>query len=423
MGRPVDHLPGGLVTNRPPALEDLVGIEHSKLGFFQELRQKIEELETAHKNSEEQRREIAAILDGITDVMMVLSENLRIISVNHVFRDIFDEPHPEGKHCYELFRNEKHPCPECPAFRSLATNTVCRNTAIFKLKGRNLQFDMVASPLKSPEWSEHRVLIFKRDVTLEKEYQAKYYQVEKMAAVGMLAAGVAHEVNNPLAAILGFAEGLRRRMPRIQDHVPEDLAEDVQEYTDIILKECHRCQKIIQTLLTFSRPMSAAFSPLPLNQLVTDTLRLVDHHLRNRQGVKIQLHLADNLPLVYGDESQLKQVVLNLLVNALDAIQGEGLIMIRTSSAAGEQVCLCVEDTGCGIPPENLDKMFEPFFTTKPVGKGIGIGLASCYNIVQEHSGEISVTSELGKGSRFTVCLPLNPDEGPRERTLLGTRR
>ncbi|SDB13930.1 hypothetical protein SAMN05660653_00691 [Desulfonatronum thiosulfatophilum] len=400
---------------RPTDLKDLIGIEHSKLGFFQELRQKIEELKDSHKRSEEQRREIAAILDGITDVMMVLSENLRIISVNHVFRKLFDDPRPEGKFCYELFRHQDHPCPECPAFRSLATNSVCRNTAIFKLKGRNRQFEMVASPLKNPEWPEHRVLIFKRDVTLEKEYQAKYYQVEKMATMGMLAAGVAHEVNNPMAAIHGFAEGLQRRLPKIEASVAPELAQDFREYTDIILKECRRCQQIIQTLLTFSRPFSAAFSPLVLNQVVTDTLRLVDHHLRKRDGLKIHLKLADELPLVYGDESQLKQVILNLLVNALDAIQGAGTILIQTFAADAQRICLCVEDSGCGIPPENLDKMFEPFFTTKPVGKGIGIGLASCYNIVQEHGGEITVTSEVGKGSRFSVCLPLNSEEGARE--------
>lgn len=403
---------------QPTDLEDLIGIEHSKLGFFQELRQKIEELKESNKRSEEQRREIAAILDGITDVMMVLSENLRIISVNHVFRKLFDDPRPEGKFCYELFRHQQHPCPECPAFRSLATNSVCRDTAIFKLKGRNLQFDMVASPLKNPGWTEHRVLIFKRDVTLEKEYQAKYYQVEKMATMGMLAAGVAHEVNNPMAAIHGFAEGLQRRLPKIEGVVSPELAQDFRDYTDIILKECHRCQKIIQTLLTFSRPVSSAFSPLALNQVVTDTLRLVDHHLRKRDGLKIHLKLEDELPLIYGDESQLKQVILNLLVNALDAIEGGGTISIQTNAINGNEICLCIEDTGCGIPLENLDKMFEPFFTTKPVGRGIGIGLASCYNIVQDHGGEITVTSELGKGSRFTVCLPLNANEGLREREL-----
>ncbi len=408
---------------QPPDLKDLIGIEHSKLGFFQELRQKIEELKESHKRSEEQRREIAAILDGITDVMMVLSENLRIISVNHVFRRFFDDPQPEGKFCYELFRHQSHPCPECPAFRSLATNSVCRDTAIFKLKGRNLQFEMVASPLKNPEWSEHRVLIFKRDVTLEKEYQAKYYQVEKMATMGMLAAGVAHEVNNPMAAIHGFAEGLQRRLPKIEGVVAPELAQDFREYTDIILKECHRCQKIIQTLLTFSRPVSSAFSPLALNQVVTDTLRLVDHHLRKRDGLKIQLNLADELPLVYGDESQLKQVILNLLVNAVDAIQDRGTILIQTLAVETNEIFLCIEDTGCGIPPENMDKMFEPFFTTKPVGKGIGIGLASCYTIVQEHGGVITVTSEQGQGSRFTVCLPLNANEGACERELRCPRR
>lgn len=390
----------------PTDLKDLIGIEHSKLGFFQELRQKVEELKESNKRSEEQRREIAAILDGITDVMMVLSERLQIISVNNVFRELFDDPHPEGKFCYELFRNEDHPCPECPAFRSLSTNTVCRDTAIFRFRGRNRHFEMVASPLKNPEWPEQRVLIFKRDVTLEKEYQAKYYQVEKMATIGMLAAGVAHEVNNPMAAIYGFAEGLRRRLPRIEGQVPQSLLQDFKEYTEIILKECHRCQGIIQTLLSFSRLNSAPFSALDINKVITDTLRLVDHHLRQRQGLSIQLQLDERLPLIFGDESQLKQVVLNLLVNALDAIQGRGIITICTFHS-NNMVCLSVEDTGCGIAPEHLDKLFEPFFTTKGVGKGIGIGLSTCYNIVQEHGGEISVSSELGKGSTFSVYLPL----------------
>lgn len=394
---------------KAPDLNDLVGIEHSKLGFFQELRQKVEELKEANKKSEERRREIAAILDGITDIMMVLSENLRIISVNHVFHEFFDEPRPEGKFCYRLFRGENHPCPECPAFRSMATDSVCRDTAIFKLGGRNLQFEMVASPLKNKEWEENRVLIFKRDVTLEKEYQAKYYQVEKMATIGMLAAGVAHEVNNPMAAINGFAEGLRRRLPRIEKAVDPELAQDFREYTDIILKECQRCQKIIQTLLTFSRPKHFSFSPINLNRVVKETLRLVDHNLRKRRGLKVKLDLQDKLPLINADESQLKQVILNLLVNAKDAIQDKGLITIRTSDHAHEhEVCLCVEDDGCGIALDKMDKLFEPFFTTKPVGRGIGIGLASCYNIVESHGGEISVTSEPGKGSRFTVCLPLN---------------
>jgi two-component system NtrC family sensor kinase len=393
-------------TKPATTLEDLIGIEHSKLGFFQELRAKVGELQKSNKESEDQRREISAILDGITDVMMVLSEDLRIISVNRVFSDLFPEERPVGKYCYEIFRHESHPCPECPAFRSLSTNTVCRETAIFKIGGRNMQFEMVASPLKNPEWPKHRVLIFKRDVTLEKEYQAKFYLAEKMATIGLLAAGVAHEVNNPLAAVAGFAEGIKRRLHRLDGQLEPEMAGDLAEYTETILKECRRCHDIVKTLLTFSRPVSGDFIPLSVNRVASETIRLIQHHMKKRPGLTLELDLDQRLPLIRGDEPQLKQVMLNLLTNALDAIADAGVIRIRTYARKGRGVFLEVRDTGCGIPPENMDKLFEPFFTTKPVGRGIGIGLANCYNIVKEHGGQIRVESEPGKGSTFGVQLP-----------------
>ncbi|MFW5489458.1 MAG: two-component system sensor histidine kinase NtrB [Desulfovibrio sp.] len=393
-------------------LEDLVGIEHSKLNFFQELQQSIKQLRATNRESENQRREIAAILDGITDVMMVLSEDLRIISVNRVFEDIFPGINPIGKTCYSIFRHTGKPCPECPAFRSLNTNSVCRETAIFRISGRNRQFDMVASPLKNPEWKEHRVLIFKRDVTLEKEYQAKFYQAEKMATIGVLAAGVAHEINNPLAAVSGFAEGIQRRLAKLPDTISTELSDDLIEYTDTILKECNRCQEIVQTLLTFSRPISAEFTHVGLNNVVRDTLKLLHHQLRKRNAVNLKVGLDPELPLIQGDEAQLKQVTLNLLTNALDAVGEEGTISVRTACRKDGYVGLSVCDTGCGIPQENLDMLFEPFFTTKPVGKGIGIGLSTCFNIVRDHGGEIFVQhSEPGEGSNFTVKLPIQTED------------
>lgn len=393
------------------SLEDLVGIEHVKLGFFQDLRQKIEELKKSNKQSEERRREIGAILDGITDLMMVLSEDMRILSVNHVFYETFPEvQEPEGEYCYRIFRNEDQPCPECPAFKSLSTEQVWRETAIFRICGRNRHFEMVASPLKNPEWPQHRVLIFKRDVTMEKEYQAKYYQAEKMATIGVLAAGVAHEVNNPLAAVAGFAQGIHRRLPVMEAHLPGEITEDLREYLDIILKECRRCQDIVQTLLRFSRPRAAVFAPTCLNQVVRDTLLLLQHLFKRREGLNIEISLAESLPLIQADAPQLKQVVLNLLTNALDAIEEAGTISIRTAAHDNEGVVLEVRDSGCGIPQEHLDKLFEPFFTTKPVGQGIGIGLATCYSIVEGHHGTIQVSSSPENGSTFVVILPADPN-------------
>lgn len=134
------------------SLHDLIGIEHHKLNFFQELQQNIEELKAINRESEDQRCEIAAILDGITDVMMVLSENMEIISVNRIFERLFPGINPIGKKCYSLFRDIGHPCPECPAFKSLSTNSVCKDTAIFRIDGKNMQFDMVASLLEIPKF-------------------------------------------------------------------------------------------------------------------------------------------------------------------------------------------------------------------------------------------------------------------------------
>ncbi len=404
------------LTEQPrTTLDDLIGIDHTKLGFFEELQHKIVELEQTNQETEDRRREIAAILDGISDLMMVLTEDLEIISVNQVFRETFpDFKEPEGHYCYNVFRNEYKPCPECPAFRSLSTNTVCKETAIFKLCGQNRQYEMVASPLKNPDWPQHRVLIFKRDVTMEKVYQAKYYQAEKMATLGVLATGIAHEVNNPLAAISGYAQGLQRRLGHLEEHVDPKAVEDFREYTETIVSECRRCRDIVRSLLTFGHP-SSNFAPMHVNQLVAETLKLLEHHLKRQPDIIIDPSLNRDLPCTYGDAPQLKQVLLNLLTNAVDAVsaedpdRGPGVIRVRTYAPGEDLVRLTVSDNGMGIPPENLDKLFEPFFTTKPVGKGVGIGLSTCYNIVREHKGEITVESQLGAGSTFTVTLPVNP--------------
>ena len=386
-------------------LEDIIGIEHSKLGFFQEVQHKVAELKQSNEELEHKQREIQAILDGISDIMLVLSADMRILSVNQVFFDHFNEPDPVGKYCYDVFRDNHTACRGCPARESMRTGEVCKETAIFKVDGQNRQYDMLASPLQDISGQEGRVLLFKRDVTLEKEYQAQFYQAEKMATIGMLAAGVAHEVNNPLAGIQGFAQGLLRRLPRIQDSLDAELANDFKEYTETIIQECNRCQEIVRTLLTFSRPRESAFCSLSMNALIRDTLKVLQHRIKRHQGLVLQENLEQDLPLVCGDEPHLKQVILNLLTNALDAIGKEGVITVHTNSSP-THVSLCIEDTGEGIAEDHLDKLFEPFFTTKPVGQGTGIGLSTCYTIVHNHGGEISVNSAPGQGSRFCVILP-----------------
>jgi len=393
-------------------LEDLIGIEYAKLGFFREVQEKIAELQASNLELTHKKRHIEAILNGITDVMVVLSSDLRIGSVNQVFKDVYKDSQPRGKYCYQIFRQQQHRCSSCPAMTALETNEICRQTVIYPLAGINRHFEITASPLRKPDGEPCRILLLKRDVTLEKEYQAKFYQAEKMATVGLLAAGVAHEINNPLTAIFGFAEGLKRRLPKLEGRLDGSDVQDFQEYVTTILKECQRCQGIVQSLLTFSRKPSPDYSSIDLNKLVDDTLVLLRNKLKQYPDRMIHLEFDKALPTIRGDASQLKQVVLNLLLNALDAVRFGGEITLRTINQNRDWVNLAVKDTGCGIAADHQSKLFEPFFTTKPVGQGIGMGLSICYNIIQQHGGEINVCSQQGLGSTFMVRLPREKQDG-----------
>ncbi len=391
-----------------PKIEDLIGLGHSKLGFFKEVQEKMAELRKSNRALEHQRQHVQAILDGITDIVAVISPDYRIRSVNHSFFDIYAHSEPENQPCYQIFRNRSEPCEKCILRKALANNRVCRSNIIIPMSGRNRHFSLTASPLRNHHGRPTDILVVKRDVTLEKEFQAKYYHAEKMATIGLLAAGVAHEINNPLTSIRGFAEGLQRRMALLSELVSDDdLKNDFEEYIAIILNECQRCSGIVRSLLTFSPRKTTEFSPICLNPLIRNVLRILHHKLKHYPKDLIGLDLDDRLPFIQGSTAELEQVILNLVLNALDAIEADGRIDIRTRLSTDGRAILVVADDGCGIPPENRQKLFDPFFTTKPVGSGIGIGLSTCYHIIQSHKGEIDVQSTVGKGSRFTVTLPI----------------
>ncbi len=391
-----------------PSIEDLIGIEYIKLGYYKELQDKIAELEAINAQLEVKQQHIQSILEGITDVMAIISLDLRITSVNRFYFEIFEDKNPIGKFCYKVFRQREDICPDCPIFTAIQVNQVQRQVAMIPIAGKIHHFEITASPLRNSAGYPYSILLLKRDVTLEKEYQAKFYQAEKMSTIGMLAAGIAHEINNPLTAISGFAQGLKRRLTSMKKDLDKTLSKEFEEYLTIILKECKRCKEIVQNLLDLGRPKQQKFSPLDLNQIIIDTIQLIRSQARKKRQNFIILKLSKLSPLIYGDLSQLKQVFLNLLLNSIDAIENKGTITITTSIKENRWVEVSIIDTGKGIDPDHMDKLFEPFFTTKPPGKGTGIGLSTCYNIVKNHGGEISVVSELGKGSTFTVRLPIN---------------
>ncbi|MHB8108882.1 MAG: [Fe-Fe] hydrogenase large subunit C-terminal domain-containing protein [Syntrophorhabdaceae bacterium] len=226
--------------------------------------------------------------------------------------------------------------------------------------------------------------------------QFQLLRTEKLAALGQLAAGVAHEINNPLGTITIYAHILKKSLepddPRLED-------------IDLIISEAARTKEIVQGLLSFARETKLKPGDTNINDLMEETMGLLVNQVLF-QNIKIKKNLQEDMPMLFADATQLKQVFLNIMLNAAQAMAGKGSLAITTSHDGGV-ITIKIKDTGPGIPPENIGKLFNPFFTTKE--KGTGLGLAISYGIVERHSGQIDVETELGKGSTFVISLPVDP--------------
>jgi two-component system, NtrC family, sensor kinase len=227
---------------------------------------------------------------------------------------------------------------------------------------------------------------------------------EKMASIGKMAAVLAHEINNPLSGILTYAKLLRKWIG--QDDAPQNRRQDIFESLDLIASESRRCGDLVKNLLTFSRTTPMNLQPTDLNQVIGRSLRLIQHQL-DLAGIQVQPDLAPDLPPVLCDGAQIEQVLLALVMNALDAMpQGGNLWLTTRLDRENALVRITVRDDGTGISPEILPRIFEPFLTTKETGRGVGLGLAISRSILERHSGNIEVQSEVGRGTTFTVTLP-----------------
>jgi two-component system NtrC family sensor kinase len=228
-------------------------------------------------------------------------------------------------------------------------------------------------------------------------------RAEKLAAVGRLAAGVVHEINNPLATISACAESLETRVDEGVFGASPDV-EDLHEYLGLMRSEAFRCKSITNGLLDFSRVRAGNRFPIDIVLVLKSSARLITHQKRGG-NINIKFEIEENLPFVNADEGQMQQAIIALATNAIDAMPGGGTLTFRLF-AQGNRVVVEVQDSGHGIAPDDLSKIFEPFFTTKEVGKGTGLGLAVCYGIVTEHDGRLSVRSNVGAGTTFSIFLP-----------------
>ena len=356
-----------------------------------------------HKQQEFARR----LVDSLPDLIMVLDTTAHYTFISPSIREVlgFD---PEDDRGIQL-GDRTHP-EDRLALRALFDEVAGgqRSFASLEVRVRHKKGDWRRilchfSPLFDEAGKIEGVVISWRDVTQLKRLEEKLIQSEKLAAMGQMLAGVAHELNNPLTAVLGVTELLRER---------GSSDEATKRQLELMHRQARRAARIVQNLLEFSRPAATQKRLLDVNHLVERTLQLHDHSLR-RNSIAVDFRADAALPQVMGDANQLIQVILNLITNAEHAIREvreSGRIEVRLARI-GEKIAVAVRDDGVGISPEALPKLFDPFYTTKRPGGGTGLGLSICMAIVREHGGTIEAEPLTGGGGVFTVCLPVPVQE------------
>jgi len=244
------------------------------------------------------------------------------------------------------------------------------------------------------------------DVPEKKDWllDERLLQSQKLAAIGELSAGIAHEINNPLAIIRQEAEWMQHLLKKLGGHDPKELGE-LQGSVHQIVQQVDRCTEITRNLLDFARKRDPVIQAVEVNRIIENMTMLVEKEAKH-QNITIVRRYDKSLPVIYSDAPQLRQVILNFLTNATHAIGQDGVVTITTRLNGDDAVDIVSGDTGCGIPQETLQKIFDPFFTTKPPGQGTGLGLSICHGIILRLGGRITVKSTVGQGAEFTITLP-----------------
>jgi two-component system, NtrC family, sensor kinase len=351
----------------------------------------------------EGKRDWMATFDAIVDPVALISLQGAIVRANLGFATVVGRRVQEITALdYVSLVGEPEEGQGDPIARSLADGTPrTEETRYQNLPGVQ---QVTTSPLLGPAGEARGLVVIIKDVTDLKMQQERMLQASRLADIGLLAAGVAHEINTPLASIALRAESLLRsaedeRLKAI------DSFKNFPRYLKTIDEEIYRCKRIISALLEFSRSRRPEVKEVDLNALAERAAELVSHQMKLKQ-VTLALKLETNLPRIDADEGQLRQSLIALLMNALDATGAQGHVSIETKRETATGVSLSVIDDGAGIPAEHLDKVFSPFFTTKPLGEGTGLGLAIVHGIVTSHGGEVHVDSEVGRGTRISLFLP-----------------
>ena len=346
----------------------------------------------------------ASILSTINDCVILLNPDREIVSINNSALTLFDYEKKQllGKPVEILFKDKEYNN-KLIIMASKGEVIYNKETELISMRKKSIPVLFSISVLKDDFKNLAGFVCIARDITGEKAaakekegMERRMSQSEKMAAVGQLAGGVAHEINNPMTVILGYTQIVLKRT-KSEDPLSKPLL--------AIEKEAIRCKKLIDNLLTFSRASKMMKQLTGLNKTIKDAMSLIEVQTKIK-NIDIVEEYGENLPDMMIDVNQIQQIIINLCNNAMDSMPEGGMIKINTS-LDDKFIKIIVSDTGIGISEENKKRLFEPFFTTKEVGKGTGLGLSICYEIVKKHNGEISVESEAGKGTIFTIHLPV----------------
>jgi len=396
------------------------------------VKERTAELEKTTKLLQVEYDRLEAIINSPNLGIVIEDKDCNIKFMNKSLIKIFGNQ--IGEKCYEKFKGRKEKCPVCPIDEILVKG---KETFTYLDKDTQGHYYELSAAAFQDEKGERYILETLRDTTEQKklelqveEYthnlektnqelenalkslkqtQAQLIQAEKMAAVGQLAAGVAHELNNPLGGILGYSQFALEKIDQkpIRQFDEEDT-ENFLQYLKDIEQQTKRCRSIIQSLLKFSRAScKEKFEPTDVNSILKETLMFTRHQVE-KSRVRLVEKLAESLPLINGHSGQLQQVFTNLILNAVQAMpEGGTLTVVSRICEDLKAVETSFTDTGVGIPEGHLDKIFEPFFTSKKVGEGTGLGLSVSYGLIKNHGGEIKVRSKKSQGTTFTVILPV----------------
>jgi two-component system NtrC family sensor kinase len=368
------------------------------------------EVANQSREIDEQRRFISLIIDSLPLGLYVVDREYRIQAWNRkretgtqgVRRD-----EVVGRTVFDVLNRQPRDRLRAAFDRVFDTGEISQEEIEVPLGYEQRTYRITRIPMRLEGDAITHVITVGEDVTEQRSSERRILQSEKLAAIGHLAAGIMHEINNPLATISACVEAMEGRVPELTG----PAVGPVRDYLEIVNKEVERCTQIVNGLLDFSRPKGKTKQPVQLNAVVEDALFLLKHHQRFGQ-LALTRELDPRPLLTVGNAEQLIQVLMALLLNALDAMEKGGRLTVRTgrSRLRADEIFVEVEDSGVGIARSQQLLIFEPFFTTKPPGRGTGLGLSISYGIVQEHGGRIEVESQPGEGARFRVVLPASTE-------------